>query len=94
MDCSKCARKLAVAGIACACVFAAFHPQSLCGQSERDVVLYCDKPVVEPVHVPDSDHPSLSSVRTVTVVASTSSPSGTTTISGPITWAANVSEAE
>jgi hypothetical protein len=86
MVCSKCGCKLAAAGIACACFFVTVHPQSLCGQSERDVVLYCDKPAVEPVHVPDES--PISTVRSnVLVVASTSSSSST--ISGPfITWTA------
>jgi hypothetical protein len=84
--CSRCGCKVAVAGLACVCAFAAVHPQSICGQLERDTVS-CAKLATEPPHGPHEEGPTNAPWRLLRVITSdSSSSSGTATITLSRTW--------
>jgi hypothetical protein len=77
--CTRCGCKVAVAGLACACTFAAVHPQNLCGQFDRDTVS-CTKFALEPPHGPHEEGPYNAPWRVLRVSASPVGSSGTATL--------------
>jgi hypothetical protein len=82
----RCARCGLVAGVACTCALAIAHPESLCGQFDRDGV-YCALSPAEQPHGPHRDGPiQFISTLSITVSSSTSSLGWGTIPHQPVIW--------
>jgi len=74
---------VAAGGLACTCAFAAVHPESICGQFDRDGV-FCVKLAADPPHGPHRDGPiKWIRVSSLTVTTSSASITGDVTVSRP-----------